>query len=210
MTSLFCVILVTGNMIFQKFLTLAVPGIYNFEISAGVLLYPLTFLITDSITEFYGKSHAKFTVKISLIISLFISVLTYVTDIIPATSWSPVDDYTYNKVFGAYGVATIASLFASFIAHYVDIIVFDFIKRISSKRFLWLRSNVSTISAQFVDTITVLIILVSFNIIPENKFLDVFTDSFSFKVFSAIACTPLFYLIYYLIKEVSEKKAARV
>lgn len=207
LTSLFCVILVTGNMIFQKFLNLNVLGITSFQISAGVLLYPLTFLITDSITEFYGKNLARLTVKISLISSLLVSLLTYIADIIPATTWSPLDDGTYKKVFGVFGIATFSSLFANFIAQYVDIMIFDYVKKLTVGKYLWLRSNISTISAQFVDTITVLVILISFGIIPKDRFLDIFVDSFIFKFLSAVAFTPLFYVIYYFLSELFKKKA---
>ena len=69
MCVLFSVILVMGNLIYQKFVSLPIFPFHTFELSVGVILYPLTFLLADLITEFYGKPSARFCVKLAIIIS---------------------------------------------------------------------------------------------------------------------------------------------
>jgi len=71
----FVAIVITGNLTYQKFVYLPILNIYNFELSVGAIFYPLTFLITDLITEFYGKPHARFCVKLAVLISILITLM---------------------------------------------------------------------------------------------------------------------------------------
>lgn len=64
--ALFAVLIVMGNLIYQKFVFLPVLPFYTFELSVGAILYPLTFMLTDLIAEFYGKNRANFCVKLAL------------------------------------------------------------------------------------------------------------------------------------------------
>ena len=64
--SLFCTIVITGNLIFQKFVTVNILSL-EFELSVGVLLYPVTFLISDLTAEFYGNQHANHMIKMSVL-----------------------------------------------------------------------------------------------------------------------------------------------
>ena len=96
--SIFCTIIVTGNLIFQKFIQLDFFG-YVFEVAVGVLLYPITFLISDLVTEFYGKLYAKLMIKTAVICSIMVLGVVSLSDWCFAASWSVVDDETFHKVF---------------------------------------------------------------------------------------------------------------
>ena len=125
--------------------------------------------------------------------------LLYVSDIIPATSWSTVNDDTFHKVFGVYGVGTLASLVAVYAAQTLDIIIFAKLKAFTKGKHLWLRNNVSTISAQFVDTFCVLSIMCGFGVIPWSKFYVIGVSSMTFKIIAALLDTPFFYLACYWV-----------
>lgn len=198
--SLFATIIITGNLIFQKFVHFELLD-YSFEISVGVLLYPITFLISDFVTECYGKNYAKFMVNIGVLCSIAALGLVSISDYLQATSWSIVNDVMFHQVFNVYGVAAAASLVANYLGQLVDISAFAYLKKLTSGRHLWLRNNVSTILGQTVDTITVVSILYTVSIIPWQQYTVVIFSSLSFKILAALLDTPFCYLGYYLIKK---------
>ncbi len=198
--SIFCTIIVTGNLIFQKFISI---NLFDnvLEISVGVLLYPLTFLISDFVTEFYGKERAKFMINIAILCSFIVFVLVLVSDYCTATKWSVIDDATFHRVFNVYGIGAVASIIANYLGQLVDIYTFSYLKFLTKGKYLWLRNNISTILGQLVDTAVVVSILCVFEIIPQEQFLIVSQSSLFFKILAALADTPLFYLGYYLIRK---------
>jgi len=196
--SIFCTIIITGNLIFQKFVQINFFG-NVFEISAGVMLYPVTFLISDLITEFYGELYAKLMIKTAVICSIIVLGVVSLADWCSATSWSIVDDKTFYKVFNAYGIGTAASIIANYLGQRVDIRVYSYLKLLTSGKHLWLRNNVSTFLGQFVDTVAVVFLLNMFNIIPFNQCYMVVVSSLGFKLIAALCDTPFCYLGYYLI-----------
>lgn len=121
---LFSGLIILGNLVYQKFVTLHVPLIYTFELSAGAILYPLTFSITDLITEFYGKARANFCVRFAIFTNIVIATIIALIDYLTATSWSKVDNLTFNKVFGFYSVAFIGSMIACYVSQAVDIVMY--------------------------------------------------------------------------------------
>ena len=198
--ALFVASLVASNLIFQKFFYWDFFGLYTFEISVGILPYPITFLITDIISEVYGKRKANQIVTIGIFASLFSMLIVFVSGIVPATDWSPVSDTLFNKVFGATAIAVLASMFAYLFAQYVDIQLFHFWKRLTKGKHLWLRNNFSTFLSQFVDTFTVLILLSSFGKIEWKLFSSLLLSGFLFKVLIAALDTPLLYLAVYAFR----------
>lgn len=204
LSGLFIASLVACNLIFQKFFywePLAFLGPdyaqYRFEISAGILPYPITFLITDLISEIYGKRRANQVVIAGLFAALFTLLIVLVADLVPATTWSPVDDKTFNGVFGLTGVAVGASMLAYIFAQFIDVRLFHFWKRLTKGKMLWLRNNFSTIGSQFIDTSTVLLLLCTAGVIDWDKFSALLLSGFLFKVIVALLDTPIFYCISY-------------
>lgn len=191
--ALFIASLVVSNLIFQKFFSWDFFGLYTFEISVGILPYPITFLITDIISEIYGRRKANAIVTAGIFASFFSLLIVLVADIVPATSWSPINDNLFNQVFGATAIAVLASMLAYLFAQYIDIQLFHFWKRLTKGKHLWIRNNFSTFLSQFVDTCTVLILLCSFGKIEWSLFGSLLLGGFLFKVLIAALDTPLLY-----------------
>lgn len=203
---LFITSLVVSNLIFQKFfywypLDIEIFGSRLFEISVGILPYPLTFLITDLISEIYGKKRANDIVIIGIFASLFSLLIIYTASHVPATSWSYVNDELFNKVFGNSSVAVFASMLTYLFAQFVDIQIYHFWKRLTKGKHLWLRNNFSTWFSQFVDTFTILLLLCSFGIIDWANFKGLLISGFLFKVLIAALDTPFLYLGVYLFRK---------
>lgn len=199
--ALFVASLVASNLIFQKFFYWDFFGLYRFEISVGILPYPITFLITDIISEVYGKRKANQIVTAGIFASFFSMLIVYVSGIVPATEWSPINDTLFNKVFGATAIAVLASMFAYLFAQYIDIQVFHFWKRLTKGKHLWLRNNFSTFLSQFIDTFTVLFLLCSFGKIEWKLFSSLLLSGFLFKILVAALDTPFLYLAVYLFRK---------
>lgn len=193
MAAVFITSLVVSNLIFQKFVSVDFFGIYTFEISVGILPYPLTFLITDIISEVYGKKMAQSVVTAGIFASLFSLIFVYGGSMTNATDWSPINNALYSKVFGATAIAVFASMMAYLAAQYIDIQIFHFWKRVTKGKMLWVRNNFSTITSQFIDTSTVLFLLCSFGKIDWSRFDELLLSGFLFKVLMALLDTPLFY-----------------
>jgi len=191
---LFICALVVSNLIFQKFFYWDFFGIYTFEISVGILPYPITFLITDLISEIYGRKKANQVVTAGIFASFFALLIVLVAQNVPATTWSPINDRVFNDVFGATAIAVFASMMAYLLAQYVDIHIFHFWKRITKGKHLWLRNNFSTFLSQFIDTFSVLFLLCSFGEIEWSRFAGLLLGGFLFKVLIAALDTPFLYL----------------
>ena len=204
LAGVFIASLVTANLVFQKFFIwetwLPFFGKYTFEISVGILPYPITFLVTDIISEIYGRRRANQIVVAGLIASIFIMAVTLLADAATATSWSPVDDETFHRVFGLFGPAVFASMVAYLAAQFIDIRVFHFWKKLTNNKHLWLRNNGSTIFSQLIDTGSVLLLLCAFGVIDWSRFGTLLANGFLFKVIIALIDTPFFYLFSGLLR----------
>ena len=204
--ALFITSLVVSNLIFKKFFywypfDFEIFGTKLFEISVGILPYPITFLITDLISEIYGKKKANQVVVTGIFASLFSMLIVYTANVVPATDWSPVKDQMYTTVFGSTAIAVMASMMAYLFAQFIDIQIYHFWKRLTKGKHLWLRNNCSTFLSQFVDTFTVLFLLCSFGEIEWSLFIGLLIAGFLFKVMIAALDTPLLYLGVYLFRK---------
>ena len=206
LAALFITSLVVSNLIFQKFFYwypfhIEIYGTKLFELSVGILPYPITFLITDLISEIYGKKRANQVVTTGIFASLFSLLIVVVSNEVPATPWSPVNDGLFTTVFGSTAIAVTASMMAYLFAQFIDIQIYHFWKRLTKGRHLWLRNNFSTFSSQFIDTMTILLLLCSFEIIAWDKFLGLLISGVLFKWLVALCDTPLLYLFVYIFKK---------
>jgi len=199
--ALFIASLVVSNLIFQKFFYWIFFKTYTFEISVGIIPYPITFLITDLVSEIYGKQKANQLVTAGIFASLFSLLIVYISSVVPATSWSPVDDQIFTQVFGATGIAVLASMLAYLLAQYIDIQIFHFWKRSTKGKHLWIRNNFSTFFSQFIDTATVLLLLCATGIIAWDRFSGLLENGFLFKILIAFLDTPLLYFGVFLLRK---------
>jgi len=201
LAALFIASLVTSNLIFQKFFYWNPFGLFRFEISVGILPYPITFLITDILSEIYGKKKANQVVIAGIFASLFSMGIILVANASPAISNSPVNDVVFSQVFGLSPLAVLASMLAYLSAQFVDIKIFHFWKKRTKGKHLWLRNNFSTFTSQFIDTFTVLLLLCSFGILPWTLFYSLLLSGFLFKILIAFLDTPILYGIVYLFRK---------
>lgn len=192
-------LLVVCNLIANKFVTvdLGFLGFSNpFILSAGVLPYPLTFLITDVLSEFYGKKNTNRVIITGFIASGVILGVLWLGSAFQSIDGSPVNDEQYNIVFKNSWRVIGASMVAYLTAQLVDVKLFHFWKGLTGGKHLWLRNNGSTILSQFVDTVLVVSVLFigvkSFGEIQSMIF-----DGWLFKAMIALLDTPIFYFLVY-------------
>jgi uncharacterized integral membrane protein (TIGR00697 family) len=205
LAGLFIAALVACNLIFQKFFVWEISFFgwtYSFQLSVGILPYPLTFLVTDVLSEIYGKKRATWVVTAGLFASMFVVGLIWVADKLSATPWSPVDDAAFHRVFGLSWVAVTASMVAYLVAQYMDIRFFLFWRRLTHGRHLWLRNNASTVTSQVLDTALVngLLIALGASGMTWARFPALFWNGVLFKWAVALADTPLFYAVVILFR----------
>lgn len=194
LAGIFIASLVSCNLIFQKFFTWTPFGLYTFEISVGILPYPITFLVTDLISEIYGVKRANHVVLAGLISSIFVLGVVSLAENATATDWSPVSNAEFSKVFGLTGAAVGASMAAYLAAQFIDIRLFHFWKRLTKGKHLWVRNNFSTMTSQLADTTIVIGILCVLDKIEWNLFGQLVMAGWLFKVIIAAFDTPFLYL----------------
>ena len=203
---LFITSLVVSNLIFQKFFywhpfDMQVFGVDLFILSVGILPYPITFLITDLISEIYGKQKANQMVTVGIFASIFSIIIISVADSLPAIVDSPVGDVLFSKVFGSTIIAVFASMITYLLAQFIDIRIYHFWKNLTNGRMLWLRNNFSTFFSQFVDTFTITFLLCLFEVLKWDQFTGLLISGFLFKILIALIDTPFLYLGVYLFRK---------
>jgi len=200
LTGIFIASLVASNLIFQKFFTWNFLGL-NFELSVGIIAYPVTFLVTDLISALFGKKRANQVVISGFFASIFTTALIFISMNATAADWSPIDSQTFNKVFGLSAPAFLASMVAYLCAQFIDVRIFHFWKRLTKGKYLWLRNNASTMFSQLVDTSLVLVILCSAGAIGWERFGTLLFMGWLFKVLVALIDTPIIYFALWALKD---------
>ena len=201
LAGVFIASLVSCNLIFQKFFTWDAFGLHTFEISVGILPYPITFLVTDLISEIWGAKRANRVVLAGLVSSVFVLGVVTIADLVPATSWSPVTDSEFTKVFGLTTVSVGASMAAYLAAQFIDIRLFHMWKKLTKGKHLWLRNNFSTITSQLIDTSVVVGLLCMAGAIDWGRFGELVFAGWLFKVIFAAVDTPVLYLATWQIRK---------
>ena len=201
LATLFITSLVVSNLIFQKFIYWEPFGWYRFEISVGILPYPITFLITDTISEIYGKKKANQVVIVGIFASVFSMAIILIANHAPAITNSPVNDETFTNVFGLSPLGVLASMLAYLAAQFVDIRIYHFWKNYTQGKHLWIRNNFSTFTSQFIDTSLVVGLLCAFKVLSWNSFIPLVISGFFFKALIALLDTPILYLIVFYMKK---------
>lgn len=196
---------------------------YSFNMTAGVLLWPMVFVMTDIINEYFGKRGVKLFsyIAAALISYAFIAVYASIKTA-PAAFWLTKEtaegsinmQQAFSSVFGQGLWIIIGSLVAFLVGQLVDVHTFHFIKNKTGHKALWLRSTGSTLVSQLVDSFVVLII--AFYIggnWPLKLVLAVGVVNYLYKFTVAILLTPVLYVVHiiidkYLGKELSEQMMA--
>ena len=197
LVGIFIASLVTCNLIANKFVTVDL-GFKVFIVSAGILPYPLTFLVTDLISEIYGQKRANLVVFSGFIASMFVLLFLWLGGQFNAIPSSIVGNETYNNVFQNAWRIIAASMTAYLFAQFVDVRIFHFWKKLTNGKHLWLRNNGSTIASQFIDT-TLVVCILFLGVWNGDQIFQAIIDGWLFKMLMAFIDTPIIYgIIYYL------------
>ena len=198
LVGIFIASLITCNLIANKFVTVDL-GFKVFIVSAGILPYPLTFLVTDLISEIYGQKRANLVVFSGFIASMFVLLFLWLGGQFNAIPSSIVGDETYNSVFQNAWRIIAASMIAYLFAQFVDVKIFHFWKKLTNGKHLWLRNNGSTVTSQLIDT-TLVVCILFLGVWNGDQIFQAIIDGWLFKMLMAFIDTPIIYGIVYLLK----------
>ena len=191
-------------------------------LSAGVLPWPIVFLMTDIINEYYGKKGVQFLSYVGVAMISFAFLILYaVIQLAPADFWItsyesqgvPNAQNAFVALFGQGAWMIVGSIIAFLLGQVIDAYVFDKLRRWTQDRFIWLRATGSTIVSQFIDSFLVLYIAFVLGPAqwPISQFMAVGTVNYSYKFLVALFLTPLIYVAHYLIDAyLGEKKATEL
>ncbi len=184
----------------------------SFNLTAGVVIWPIVFLTTDVINEYFGKNGVK---KISFLTAAciaFIFVVIYMVTLLPpAPFWvelnnqdlsgNPFDiNYAFKTIFRQGLGIIIGSLTAFLISQLLDVFIFQKLRNITGHKMIWLRATGSTLVSQFIDSFVVLgIAFYVFGNWSLDQIYSVGLINYMYKFFIAILLTPVIYLAHYLI-----------
>ena len=190
---IFTTLLLTANITAVKIIAIGSEGI-----DAGIIAYPLTYLISDVLSEVYGRKTTTKIIWLGFASNLLMVVILFIVGVIPeATYWN--DQESYNKILGSVPRIVLASMIAYLISQHHDVFAFEMWKNITKKRFLWLRNNASTIVSQGIDT-TIFVLIAFIGTYSMNAIWNMIWITYLIKIAMAIIDTPLIYLLVYLIK----------
>lgn len=191
----------------------------SFGYTAGVLLWPVVFIMTDVINEYYGKKGVKFLSYLAVIIIIYAFIMVYAAIALePAGWWTgnyvnngvPDMQKAFESVFGQGLLIIIGSLVAFLIGQVVDVLVFHKIKQITGEKKIWARATGSTLVSQFIDSFIVLFI--AFYLGPRlfegsgspwtfAMFLAIGFNNYIYKFLVAVILTPVIYGLHNLIDQ---------
>ena len=192
LTSLFIAALITCNLIANKFVAIDL-GFKTFIVSAGILPYPITFLITDILSEIYGRKITNRVVISGFFASMMVLFFLWLGSQPSALASSPVSNETYDIVFRNAWRVMAASMIAYLSAQFLDVKLFHFWKNLTKGKHLWLRNNASTVGSQLVDT-TLVICVLFIGEWSTAAIVQAIIDGWTFKMLCAFIDTPIFYL----------------
>lgn len=168
LAAIFVASLILGDLIGGKAIAIQInlgPLHYQQPMSVGLFAFPVTFLLTDVVNEFYGRKGARFLTFLGLWMAIFAFVILNVAQAPRAEVNSYFRDAEFDKVFGVGARLFIASIVAYLIGQFLDIHVFQFWKALTRSKHLWLRATGSTLASQIADT--VIINFLFWSVIPK-------------------------------------------
>jgi queuosine precursor transporter len=188
LTAMFVAALIAGDFIGGKFFNLA-----GRTFSAGIIPFPLTFVLTDVVNEFYGKDGARRLTYVGLAAAAFVWLVINLALALPTSTESPITDEVFRSAFGTSARLYVASLSAYVIGQLLDISIFGVLRRASGERLLWLRSTGSTVLSQAIDSLSVsFVFLVGTR--PLSFIVSNAANNYVGKLLMAVLLTPLIYL----------------
>ncbi len=170
----------------------------------GILPWPIVFLVTDLINEFYGRIAIRRLSWITSALIAYCFIIVILTMAIPANteiSTQTATDAEYSKVFGQSRWVIVGSITAFLFSQILDATIFSWLKKKTGNKMIWLRSTGSTVISQLFDSYLVLYIgFILPGTLPLSAFWEIAPTNYVFKLMVAIALTPLIYLGHYLVR----------
>jgi uncharacterized integral membrane protein (TIGR00697 family) len=182
---------------------------YNLDMTAGVILWPFVFILTDIINEYFGKKGVQRLSYLAVIMLVYSFIMVRLAMSLEGATWWLKGAKTqgienmgsaFNAVFGQGLMIIVGSLVAFLIGQLIDALIFERIKRYTNDKMIWLRATGSTIVSQFIDSYVVLVI--AFYIGGNYSLtwvLQVGTINYIYKLGMAIILLPLLYVIHNVI-----------
>jgi queuosine precursor transporter len=185
---------------------------FSFNLTAGVLLWPVVFIMTDIINEYYGPKGVRFLSYFTIVLITYAFVMfSAAINLEPAGFWAkdyykgvPDSNLAFSGIFGQSQSIIIASLVAFLVSQILDVLVFHKIKEVTGEKQIWLRATGSTLVSQFVDSFVVLFIAfyiaprLSGNIKPWTftQVMAICIGNYIYKFVVAVVFTPVIYLVH--------------
>lgn len=195
--------LLLGNLIAGKVAGFSVAG-HDVSMSAGAIPFPLTFILTDILNEFYGRRVVRRVTFLGFAMTALAFLMLLVAAALPwmpaahEPGWQGLPPSAWNSVFTGATQIQIASMVAYLVGQLLDISLFFAIKKWTGDRALWLRATGSTLVSQLIDS--TLVTMIGFSALPMAVQLDMIQAGYLIKVASAIALTPVLYALHALIE----------
>lgn len=165
-----------------------------FTLSIGVIPWPVVFIATDLINEYFGRDGVRRLTLMTIALIVYAFIVLFLAMQVPAASFSPVNDAQFQAVFGQSLWIIVGSVTAFALSQLVDVGVFWLVRHRTGGRFLWMRATGSTVVSQLIDSIV--IIGIAFWLpgkVKTSEFLQVAASNYSFKLLIAVGVTPLLY-----------------
>jgi queuosine precursor transporter len=192
----------------------------DFNLTAGAVIWPVVFITSDLINEYFGKPGVK---RISYLAAFFIAysfIVIFMTIQLPPAQWwleaNNMDaegnyfnmDFAFNKILGQGQRIIIGSLAAFLLSQFIDVFVFQKLRKLTGPKMLWLRATGSTLVSQFIDSFVVLYIAF-FGVFSGTQIIAIGITNYIYKFSVAILLTPLIYLGHFVIDRYLGKENAQ-
>jgi uncharacterized integral membrane protein (TIGR00697 family) len=204
LASVFITCLVVGDIIGGKLVETNVFG-FRFTTTVGMLPFPVTFLLTDVLNEFYGKRAARLVTLVGFFMAVLSFSFIYLAAAVPFAAmtrspvWAGVNEASFDNVFLGSLRMIVASLCAYLVSQFVDIGVFHLLRRATSGKMLWLRASGSTVVSQLIDTITITFVAWT-GTLSTATIINMIYSNYGLKVLIAVGLTPLIYVLHTLVE----------
>ena len=165
-----------------------------FVLSIGVIPWPVVFIATDLINEYFGRDGVKRLTFMTIALIVYAFIVLFLAIQVPAAGFSPVSDVQFQTVFGQSLWIIVGSVIAFAVSQLVDVGIFWVVRHRTGERYLWMRATGSTVVSQLIDSIV--IIGIAFWLpgkVKTSEFLTVAISNYSFKLIIALGITPLLY-----------------
>lgn len=193
----------------------------DFNLTAGVIIWPIVFITTDLINEYFGKPGVKKISYITMALIAYAFVVVFFTIKLPPADWwvDGKDDngntivnmqIAFTKIFGQSQRIIIGSLVAFLIGQLTDVYVFQKLRKVTGSKMLWLRATGSTLVSQLIDSYVVLFIAF-YGTFETEHIIAIGITNYMYKFVVAILLTPLIYLGHSIIdKYLGKENAAKI